>query len=57
MPDLNAIVGVLFTLFIVFLLGYVFITVFSALSPTLAFLFGIVLVVVVIGMLSQILRR
>jgi len=57
MPDLNAIVEVLFTLFIVFLLGYVFITAFSALSPTLAVLFGIVLVVVVIGMLSQILRR
>jgi Na+/H+ antiporter NhaC len=57
MPDLNAIVEVLFTLFIVFLLGYVFLLVFWQLSPLLAVLFCVVMAVVVIGILSGIFRR
>jgi hypothetical protein len=56
MIDLDDIVQAFFALFIVVLLGYVFINVFFVLSPTLAVLFGIVVVVVVAGILYQIFK-
>ena len=57
MPDLNDIIEAFFALIIVLLLGYVFLLVFWQLSPLLSIFFGIVVAVVVIGILSQVLRR
>jgi len=57
MPDLNDIIEAFFAVIIVLLLGYVFLLVFWQLSPLLSIFFGIVVAVVVIGILSQVLRR
>lgn len=56
MTDLDKAIEAIFTLVIVFLLGYVFIIAFATLSPILAFFFAIALVVVVIGIIYGILR-
>jgi hypothetical protein len=55
--DLEAIVGILITLFVVFLLGYVFFLVFLQLSLTLAIFFILAIAVIVIGILLGIFRR
>jgi hypothetical protein len=57
MTDFNEIIQAIVAVFIIVLLGYVFTLVFWELSPILAVVFAIVLVIVVIGMLFQILKR
>jgi membrane protein DedA with SNARE-associated domain len=57
MTELDSIIGVILTLFIVFLLGYVFVLVFWELSPLLAVLFILAMAIIVIGILFGILRR
>lgn len=57
MPDIEAAIEAIVTIFIVLILMYVFFTVFETISPTLAWFFVILATFVIIGMLSQILRR
>lgn len=54
MADIGGIIGAFLTIIIVFLLGYVFLTVFWVLNPALAILFGIVIAVIVIAILVKI---
>jgi membrane protein DedA with SNARE-associated domain len=59
MPDLDpeAIIGIIITLFLVLLLGYVFITVLSVISQGLAWLFGLIIAVFVIMILFRMLKE
>lgn len=54
--DIGGIIGAIITLFIVFLLGYVFLMVFWQLNPALAILFGIVIAIAVIAIIAKLLR-
>ena len=57
MPDIEAAIEAILTIFIVLILVYVFFAVFETISPILAWIFVILATLVIIGMLSQILRR
>jgi|YelNatPaOPRAMG01_1025707.scaffolds.fasta_scaffold131353_3 hypothetical protein len=57
MPDVEAAIEAILTIFIVLILVYVFFAVFETISPILAWIFVILATLVIIGMLSQILRR
>jgi len=56
MPDLEGIIGIMITLFIVVLLGYVFFLVLYPLSAALAILFIIVITLIVFGILYGIFK-
>jgi len=57
MPDIEAAIEAILTIFILLILLYVFFAVFETISPILAWIFVILATLVIIGMLSQILRR
>jgi hypothetical protein len=56
MTELDNIVQAMVAIFIVLLLGYVFYTALSVLSFTLALVFAIAIVIVVIGLIVKLIR-
>ena len=56
MTELDDIIGAIISLFVIFLLGYVFYTVLSGISLGFAILFVLLIVVVAIGVVLKLIR-
>ena len=53
--DIAGIIGVIITVFVVLLLGYVFLMVFWQLNPALAILFAIIIGIIILAMIAKVL--